>query len=90
MHARYQSIIDDREKVEKKVRNVGDVYKVGRNPSDGRQCPGRSPAICHRGFKNSKIPPIDRDDFILEIKLADTSPIIKQTLFLSADAPTNR
>ena len=28
-------ISDDREKVEKKVRNVGDVYKVGRSPSDG-------------------------------------------------------
>ena len=52
--------IDDGEKVEKKVRNVGDVFKVGRSSSDGRQCPGRPPANSHRGFTDfSKTPPID-------------------------------
>ena len=49
-------MIEDGEKVEKKGRNVGDVYKVGRSPSDGRQCPDRSPANSHRGFTDfSKI-----------------------------------
>ena len=43
-------LIDGEENVEKKVRNVGDVYKVGRSPSDGRQCPGRSQAISHLFF----------------------------------------
>ena len=43
-------ISDNGEKVETKVRNVGDLYKVSRNPSDGRQCLGRSPAISHPGF----------------------------------------
>ena len=42
-------IIDNGEKVGRKVRNVGDVYKVCRSPSDGRQSPGLSPAISHRG-----------------------------------------
>ena len=42
-------IIDDGEKVNKNVRNVVDLYKFGRSPSDGRQCPGRSPVISHRG-----------------------------------------
>ena len=46
-------ITDDREKVgqrKKKVRNDGDVYEIGQSPSDGRQCPGRSPAIRHRSI----------------------------------------
>ena len=40
-------IINNRERKEKMVRNVGDVYKVGRSLSDGWQFPGRSPTISH-------------------------------------------
>ena len=50
-----------RKKSRKKVWDVGDVYKVSRSPSDGRQCPGRSPAISHRDSTDfSKTPKFHR------------------------------
>ena len=41
-------IIDGGEKVEKMSETSAMCTKIGRSPSDDRQCPGRSPAISHR------------------------------------------
>ena len=74
-------MIYDGEKVEKKkVRNVGDVNKVGRIPLDSRQCPVDRRRLVAEALPTSEKLKNSADcsgDFNLKINLAYASPIIK-------------